>query len=861
MNHQPALLLTLSLSLLLAAHRLQGEPAGETRELAPNTGMEIGAPGKPPKGWKLNSYGEIASTLNWDTKVAHRGKASLRLDSAVFRGGAAQAYVRCPAVKKGQLYTLRAWMRAEGVSAPVRLCIRDIDRPWHFYLCGQQRLTEDWQPVVVIKEADRDGKWVGIYFNFQSAGKVWVDEVSLKEGRHPVQASRQELAATKGNLIQNSGFGLGLQGWTMPEMVAVEEGGLNGGPCAHWLHKGPYMLEGRPVKLKPGQQYTFSAWLRAPNAGTSVRMGLREVGGKDTPRKSVALTAKWQPYSFSFKPTCAKNRLYFPHFSWEKGKDFCIDNVQLEEGDLTEHGPMRSVEAGFDLPRSRRFPTAGEELKVKVNFATFLGPGQALVELVTIDFYGKETIRQTLNSDRGTQEVPMSFDEPGFLTLQLREATEDGTVVHDEAQICVIPKKEADEPNDPFFGCHGTVGTHGEYHAITALAKAGCGNWRLHDLGSYAQWYKAEPEKGKFVWYDEPIKAIRDRGMNVLGVFSRTAPWAARPSDRKRNPHSRPPKDWDDLANYVYRTVDHYKGLIKHWEVWNEPWGEGFWSGTPEEYAKLLEIAYAQAKRADPDCVIVGGCFWPGKVEFTDGALAAGAAKDMDAVSYHHYVEPDAMAQGQVKRWYHHIRDKMEAAGGRHLPIWMTEGGTFCPSWYWWMGRRDSARGAAETVAKHLIETKSLGATTSFYYHAWQEIGSPRMFHWLLHNHWVLLEYDGSPKVNYAAYSGAAHQLAHARPFGAIERGHFRLHVFERGEEVIAAAWARGALLEPRNLDVRLGPEVSAANMMGASIPLAREGDAVRLALRSDPVYLRVRGLPAAEAVRRLNTAVTLAGK
>ncbi|NCP34145.1 MAG: hypothetical protein GW867_29430, partial [Armatimonadetes bacterium] len=479
--------------------------------------------------------------------------------------------------------------------------------------------------------------------NFQSAGTLWLDDLSLSVGEHPVAAAAQEIPVVKGNLVQSSGFELGLAGWTMPERVAIERGGVGGGRCAHWLNKRPYMLEGRPVALKPGQRYTFSAFLRAPSPGTVVGLSLREVGGDDALGHRFTVTNEWRRYSFSFTAQPKQNRRYFLSLSKADGADFLADNVQLEEGELTEYAPVRPTELALDLPRGKRFPTVGQTVPVEVVSSRTPGAPVPAVSLVATDYLGNEVARHSLDATKPTQKVALSVDRPGFVSLALLEETAGHAVVLDEAQLCVLDASAPDRTGAAFFGAHGTEGTPGKYHALTAMAKAGARSWRLHDLPSYAQWFMVEPEKGKFVWYDGPVDAMREQGMEILGVFCRTPEWAGRdPDGEKVDFHAWPPRDWDEFATYVYRTVAHYKAKIKHWEVWNEPWGRGFWAGTPEEYAKLLEVAYTQAKRADPECVIVGGCFWPAAPEFTDRVLATGALKYMDAVSYHHYCEPDA---------------------------------------------------------------------------------------------------------------------------------------------------------------------------------------------------------------------------
>ncbi len=85
-----------------------------------------------------------------------------------------------------------------------------------------------------------------------------------------------------------------------------------------------------------------------------------------------------------------------------------------------------------------------------------------------------------------------------------------------------------------------------------------------------------------------------------------------------------PPDNVEDFANYVYTTVQHYRGKIDMWEIWNEPNGAyRFWRssfvGDPAGYAKLLESAYKAAKKACPECkVSYAGLFY--HQEFIMGA-------------------------------------------------------------------------------------------------------------------------------------------------------------------------------------------------------------------------------------------------
>ena len=69
----------------------------------------------------------------------------------------------------------------------------------------------------------------------------------------------------------------------------------------------------------------------------------------------------------------------------------------------------------------------------------------------------------------------------------------------------------------------------------------------------------------------------------------------------------------DDPQNYwgrfVYETVRYYSGRIDEWIIWNEPefkpddaaGGDTYtWLGTDQQFARLMQVAYLAAKRANP---------------------------------------------------------------------------------------------------------------------------------------------------------------------------------------------------------------------------------------------------------------------
>ena len=92
-----------------------------------------------------------------------------------------------------------------------------------------------------------------------------------------------------------------------------------------------------------------------------------------------------------------------------------------------------------------------------------------------------------------------------------------------------------------------------------------------------------------------------------------------------------------EYSDFVYESVQRYKGTIKYWQLGNE--FDIFHRDGPKAYVESQRIGYAAAKRADPNCVIVGGSItelqcrkegWP-------ESLQLGLPKYCDIYDFHFY--------------------------------------------------------------------------------------------------------------------------------------------------------------------------------------------------------------------------------
>ncbi len=181
-----------------------------------------------------------------------------------------------------------------------------------------------------------------------------------------------------------------------------------------------------------------------------------------------------------------------------------------------------------------------------------------------------------------------------------------------EVWFGVFPQRDRKLRPESMFGTHVTAVVPQPTNTLLASEAMGARWVRLHDFGDFCHWRVVEPEKGRFEWRDAEIDDLRNRGFTIMANLGHPPLWAGRPHPADQdhgNWTSAPPRDIAEWENYVFKTVEHFRDRIRHWEVWNEPCWQGFFSGTPEEYAELLKVAHRAIKRADPQAVVIGGCF------------------------------------------------------------------------------------------------------------------------------------------------------------------------------------------------------------------------------------------------------------
>jgi len=198
------------------------------------------------------------------------------------------------------------------------------------------------------------------------------------------------------------------------------------------------------------------------------------------------------------------------------------------------------------------------------------------------------------------------------------------------------------------------------------------------------------------------------------------APGAFHNDDRSINSIFWPPKSPDEIAafiRYVKWTVNHFRGRIHYYALWNEQ-DIGYWNpwGNPEEYGRLLAAFGPAVHETDPAAkVIYGGQADPNS-DWAKRALdECKCASQIDIFAYHTYpgygqnVNPETMDYGAYgPESPAKLRDLVRGYPGIHkgIEFWDDEFNSIGS----WSGSDDSVQ--AKYVPRGLIYNLAAGVRT-----------------------------------------------------------------------------------------------------------------------------------------------------
>jgi hypothetical protein len=184
-----------------------------------------------------------------------------------------------------------------------------------------------------------------------------------------------------------------------------------------------------------------------------------------------------------------------------------------------------------------------------------------------------------------------------------------------------------------------------------------------------------------FTTTDSLVSTAAARHMRVLPVLIWAPDWAAISPGHIASP----PKHPADYARFAAALVDRYgprgsfwrehptlpKMAISHWQIWNEPSFQQFWSEQPwaPGYVKLLKASRKAIRKADPHAKVV----LAGLPNRSWTALAkvyrAGGRGQFDVAAFHPFTDKVSGVKTILQR----DRKVMAANGDRRKPLFVTE--------------------------------------------------------------------------------------------------------------------------------------------------------------------------------------------
>ena len=252
----------------------------------------------------------------------------------------------------------------------------------------------------------------------------------------------------------------------------------------------------------------------------------------------------------------------------------------------------------------------------------------------------------------------------------------------------------------------------GDYPKFNPLLHKAGVRW----LRLFPEWQVIQPKQDTWNWKvsDAMVANARANNIRLTGVFCYLAPWASADGGTRKFPI----KDIRHWRDYVGRTVGHYKGDIKYWEVWNEFNGSfGDSKNKVKDYTELVVTAYDAAKKADPS-VKIGLSVANFDVGFLDAVIKAGAAGHFDFICVHPYENLGAVADGGEMGYLSlagNLRKMLAANKQRQdVPLWITEIGFQVPL-------KANAKGdaeQAEMLAKAYLLSLAQGFERIFWFEA-----------------------------------------------------------------------------------------------------------------------------------------------
>lgn len=511
---------------------------------------------------------------------------------------------------------------------------------------------------------------------------------------------------------------------------------------------------GTPVEK--GKKYTFSVYLKADVADPNASLEIHprppyEHRGRAIARQKIKMGRKytpqgwefpWRRFSITFTAKKTEDVFWSVHVDSKQRGTLWADAVQFEEGELRDYAPLDDFEVGLmdrvlghihDVGKTPQFDlivanTSGNPLSRRARVRVLSDTGKIVSE--------QNLVLKAGPRERRTEKISLDVKKSnGFFVAELAMPDLPGGY-HQDTVFSILPKPREMKATESAFGTYATPSEEG----LRILARAGF-RWTatLTSAEILANWGLVESRKGKYAWRDEELELFRKHGFEIMMNLEGWAypRWAEKLSIEERT---------RDFARYVEASTRHHRGKIRYFnfadEIHNKVPGSHMlgrraatWKNA-KEYAAWHEVAYAAAKRGNPDSVIVlntePGGYGP------DHMFKYLSPKSVDILAANYYPYPD-----RIK----YLKRSADSAGVSTL--WAP--GVAINTWpTYFRNKRPMNEGSGrylDRLARTLIQTFANGADVFFHYDA-TYVGNTNVY--------SIYEHDSSLETGGAQFAALA---------------------------------------------------------------------------------------------------------
>jgi hypothetical protein len=313
----------------------------------------------------------------------------------------------------------------------------------------------------------------------------------------------------------------------------------------------------------------------------------------------------------------------------------------------------------------------------------------------------------------------------------------------------------------------------------------------VRSIRDEAGWRAVEREKGRLVmpaYADEYVEQAVKLGLEPMIILD-YGNTLYEGGDKVTTPEA-----IEAFVRYSEFMVMHFKGKVRHWEIWNEyDISIGSRSpGTADDYVRLIQAVYPRIKKVDPAIIVYGTAVTGGGVRngWLERVMQLGGLKFMDVVSIHTYNysnsgrerTPEAWAE-----WMQQVQSMLQKySGGKPVPLYITEMG-----WPTQVDRRGTPpEVAAAYLGRMYLLARTMPWLNGIWWYDFQDDGWKYEYN---ENNFGLVRADLTPKPPYFALASVAPLVGRAEFAGRVETGDPNVWILkfrEPGGQDVWAIWS-----------------------------------------------------------------------